>query len=197
MPSPALKDLLPREVQFGGQRFVFLEDRHIYDSTTIATGDTTARFFLTLTGKESSQANFRGDQSLVREDNIFVPLQVSIGPRFRTFSNAEYVVFYGQGNVVFQITSPQKITVLEDRNVNVAPAVALESFDGGSLGVDKAVPWARRFEDRRTFIIPENKIVRGGRNIDFRLEWNEAAGNGLSLDTDVFAEFYGAEYEPA
>jgi len=199
MPTREILDLLPDEVTIPGKkggRFVLLEDRHIYNTLTVTTTDRDKAFFQTLGSDKLSQSNFRGDQSLVREDNIFVPLQVSVFPRLRLFQKLEGLAFFNRGLAVMQIKDPQKITVLEDNLRNLAPAVGWERFTT-ETDINELVPYGRNFRDRRTILIPQNKIVKGGRNIDFSLQWDETAGNGLTVDTEIVSEFYGGEYEPA
>jgi hypothetical protein len=192
MSSRFLKDLFPKTVTFEGINYVLLKDKNIVDTETITPAETQQEFFTTKTAKLRSEANFFGDQSLVREKNLFMVLQLSIYPRFRILTATEWFTFYHFGFFEMKVVEPEKVTVDEDRLVTISPHLGPEQFDSG---FDAVVPSGRNAIDRRTYLINENKFVPGGRSFEFVVNWVEAEGNGLLINTEFCVEIYGAEYE--
>lgn len=192
---PGLLPLLPRGMQFRGRQFRVLKDRHVYDQASIATTDTTQAFFQTTSSKQKSQANFQGDQSLVKEANLFLTLQLQALIRDIEVSHDDWQDFFQKGDFVFKVTVPETVTVDRDRLSAIAPGPDAERFDTTN-DQDAAVDYGREYACRRTYLVGENKIVPGGRAIEFDTNWLEAAGNGLTAAADLSIVFAGGEYEP-
>jgi len=191
----ALLPLLPRGIQFRRRPFRVLKDRHLYDSVDVLTTDISADYFKTAAAKRKSQAIFTGDLSLVKEANIFLVMQIQALIRDRVLTSAEWKAFYNKGWFKFDVIVPETVTVDEDRLSAIAPGPDLERFTT-STDVNEAVDYGRHYVDRRTYMVGENKIVPGGRAIEFTLNWQEAGGNGLTTTTGVSIVFAGGEYEP-
>jgi hypothetical protein len=205
MSSRFLKDLFPKSLTFENHSYVLLKDKSIYDTVTIATGDTRTEYFLSKSGKQFPQANFFGDESLVREKNVFMVLQLSFYPRVRLLDVDEWHSVYHRGFFEMKVVEPEKVTVDEDKLVNISPHIGA-SRTATASGIDEADSAGRNAIDRRTYLINENKFVPGGRSFQFVVTFPEAAasspgaaaaaaGNGLLVSTDFVVELYGAEYE--
>jgi hypothetical protein len=193
----ALLPLLPRKIMFRDRNFRLLKDRNIFDVESIATTDVAKSFFLTLGTKAKSQANFQGDKSLVKEANLFLAVGLQASTRARVITKAEWKVFFEKGFFSWAIIVPETVEVDNDTLAAIAQGPDLERFvDASIAAVDEAVAWGRTYVDRRTFLVGENKIVPGGRAIEFTTNWQEAAGNGLTVATDLRITFDGGEYEP-
>lgn len=192
MPSRFLRDLFPKSVNFEGINYVLLKDKNIRDTETVTPAETQQEYFLTRNTKQRSQANFFGDQSLVREKNLFLILQASFYPRSRFLTADEWYNVYHHGFFEMKVVEPEKVTVDEDILANIAPHLGPEQF---SDAADAVISFGRGAIDRRTYLINENKFVPGGRSFEFVCNWPEAVGNGLLIATDFVVELYGAEYE--
>ena len=203
MPSRFLRELFPESVTFDKKSYVLLKDRSFIDTEEVATGDTRTEFFESKSGKETSEANYHGDQSLVREKNLFMILQLSFYPRIRMLDHDEWLSVYRRGFFELKVSAPEEVTVDEDVLANIAGHVGEKRYisqddHGDSAGLGAI--------DRRTYLITENKFVPGGRSFQFVVNWPEgaasapgaaavASGNGLLVATDFCVEVYGAEYE--
>lgn len=191
----ALLPLMPRGVEFRNRPYRLLKDRHIYDQASVATSDTTEDFFQTLSGKKKSQANFAGDLSLVKEANLFLVTALQAKVRDRVLPRAEALPFWNKGAYVWNVTVPETVVVDEDKLAHIADGPGLEHF---STENDSSLtePNDRCYTGRRTYLVGENKIVPGGRAVEFTAKWEESGGNGLSTATDLAIIFAGGEYEP-
>jgi len=194
----ALLPLLPKTIKFRDRAFRLLKDRHVFDTTPVAVADTSADFFLTVTGKRKSQANFQGDKSLVKEANLYLVVGLQAETRTRVLSSAEWKTFFNQGSFTWSIIVPETVVVDEDYIGAIAPGPDAERFtDASAAAIDEAVAWDRTYMGRRTYLVGENKIVPGGRAIEFSCRWEETGiGNGLTAATDLRVIFAGGEYEP-
>ena len=190
-----LLPLVPRGVDFRNRKFRLLKDRHLFDTEPIATTDTTKQFFVTIGSKRKSQAIFTGDFSLVKEANLFLVIQLQAALRDRVLPKAEYLPFFNKGSFTWNVIVPETVTVDEDRLLHIAAGPA-------AFGNTTATPTdyqsdsSPRYENRRTYLTGANKIVPGGRAIEFIVNWQESGGNGLTATTDLSIVFAGGEYEP-
>jgi len=192
-----LLPLLPKNVQFRERNFRLLKDRHIFDTESIALLDTTKSYFVSMGTKRKSQAIFTGDFSLVKEANLFLPIQLQALPRYAVarapLALAEFPNFWNLGAFQWNVTVPETVCVDEDRLAAIWPGPEVETmvntayfFNGG-----------RHYADRRTYLVGANKVIPGGRAIEFTVNWQETAGNGLvATALDLSIVFAGGEYEP-
>jgi len=188
-----LLPLVPRGVDFRNRKFRLLKDRHVYDTEPISTTDTTKQFFVTIGSKRKSQAIFTGDFSLVKEANLFLVVQLQAYVRDRILPKAEYLPFFNKGAFVWNVIVPETVTVDEDRLFHIAQGPApFGDTDADQYQSDSGP----RYEGRRTYLTGANKIVPGGRAIEFTTNWQETGGNGLTTTTDLSIIFAGGEYEP-
>lgn len=193
MSSTFLKGLLPEEVEFDGVEYVLLKDREIRDSIFIAAADRQAEAFVTRGTKSRAQANFFGDQSIVREKNLFMVLQVQIKPRRRAFLEDEWHDFYERGYYEMAVNLSEKVIVEEDILANVSGGPRPERVTNDPT-VDESYGYGALPENRRTFLVSENKFIPGGRSIQFVMTWPEGV-NGLLVTTEMAVGLYGGEYE--
>lgn len=187
-----LLPLFPRGVDFRGRRFRLLKDRHLFDTEDIATTDTTKQFFVSISSKRKSQAIFTGDFSLVKEANLFLVIGLQALTRDVALTAAIWRTFFNKGAFQWNVIVPETVTVDEDRLAAIAPGPDMYS----SQSADVATSGGTKYEDRRAYLTGANKIVPGGRAIEFNVNWQEAAGNGLSTTTSLSIVFAGGEYEP-
>lgn len=188
-----LLPLIPRGVDFRNRKFRLLKDRHLFDTEDVATTDTTKQFFVTINSKRKSQAIFTGDFSLVKEANLFLAVQLQAFVRDRILPTAEYLPFFEKGSFQWNVIVPETVTVDEDRLAHIAQGpAAFGNTDADTLQSDSGP----RYEGRRTYLTGANKIVPGGRAIEFTCNWQESGGNGLSTTTGLSIIFAGGEYEP-
>jgi len=197
----AMLPLLPRGIDFRNRKFRLLKDRHIFDTESIALLDTTKSYFVTVGTKRKSQAIFTGDYSLVKEANLFLPIALQALPRYaaaRTpLAIAEAPPFWNAGWFQWNVIVPETVTVDEDRLAAIAPGPELQGdydntyiWGGGGNG-------DRSYANRRTYLVGANKIIPGGRAIEFTVNWQETGGNGLvATALDLSIVFAGGEYEP-
>ena len=187
-----LLPLLPRGIDFRNRKFRLLKDRHLFDTEDVLAADTTKSFFVSIGTKKKSQAIFTGDFSLVKEANLFLAIQLQCLIRDRALPNAEWLSFFNKGSFQWNVIVPETVTVDEDRLASIAPGPE----HTGDVDAAAYVPDGARYEHRRTYLTGANKIVPGGRAIEFTLNWQESGGNGLSTTTSVSIVFAGGEYEP-
>lgn len=187
--------LLTRTIDFRTRQFRLLKDKHLYDTESIATTDTSKDFFLSTSGKKKSQALFQGDKSLVKEANLFLPVALQALVRSRRLTPAEWIAFNEKGYFVFAITVPEDVTVDEDAISAIALGPDKERATTAAA-IDEAVAFDRSYQGRRTYLVGENKVVPGGRAIAFTTNWAESGGNGLLSAADLKIVFAGGEYEP-
>lgn len=187
-----LLPLFPRGVDFRARRFRLLKDRHLFDTEDIATTDTTKQFFVSISSKRKSQAIFTGDFSLVKEANLFLVVGLQALVRDVTLTVAIWRTFFNKGAFQWNVIVPETVTVDEDRLSAIAPGPDWYS----SNSADAVTSGGTKYEDRRSYLTGANKIVPGGRAIEFTVNWQEAAGNGLSTTTSLSIVFAGGEYEP-
>lgn len=191
----ALLPLLPRGMEFRGNHFRILKDRHLFDTVSVLTTDTTDSFFVSISTKKKSQAVFSGDQSLVKEANIFLVVGLQAIPRDQNITNAIFKTFFRKGHFSFVCTVPESVVIDEDQLASIAAGPNYEIF-ANTNALDIATDGSRTYVGRRTYLIGENKVIPGGRAVEFTLNWLEAAGNGLGTTTDVTVILAGGEYEP-
>ena len=191
----ALLPLMPKGIEFRGRSFRLLKDRNIFDTETVTAAETSEDFFRSTSGKRKSQANFTGDLSLVKEANLFLVTQLQGLTRDRVLQDSEWKTFFEKGFFRWDVIVPETVTVDEDRVSAIAPGPDIERFTT-QTSIDEAVAYGRTYVDRRTYVAGENKIVPGGRSIEFSTKWEEAGGNGLTADVDFSIIFGGGEYEP-
>lgn len=189
----SLLPLLPREVNFRRRPFRILKDRHLYDTEDVTSADIQKEYFKSAAGKKKSQALFTGDLSLVKEANIFLVMQIQVLIRDRILTKTEWKTFHQKGFFTFSVIVPETVTVDEDRISSIAPGPDIERF---GVPDDAAVNYDRSYVGRRTYMVGENKIVPGGRAIEFVLNWTETGGNGLAATASVSVVLSGGEYEP-
>jgi hypothetical protein len=194
--TPGLLPLLPKSIDFRGRKFRLLKDRHLFDSESVLTTDTSHAFFVTISTKKKSQAIFTGDFSLVKEANLFLVVSLQALIRDRILPSAEWNPFYKKGRFLWNVIVPETVAVDEDRILSIAPGPDLDHYTGGTLAVDNTWAYDRTYYGRRTFLQGANKVVPGGRAIEMTLFWEETGGNGLTATTDVSVIFGGGEYEP-
>ena len=193
-----MRALFQSTIDYRGRKFEALKDRNIRDTESIALLDVSKSMFIQIGTKTKSQANFQGDKSLVKEANVFLPLQVRAYTR-DILTIAEFIVFWFKGYVELKKLVPDTITVDEDNLGNWSTGAVLQPFyDNSAAPVANATPGDQRLEGRRTYIVPENKLFPGGRAVECLVSWQEAGGNGLVVAScDLAIEFYGVEFEPA
>jgi hypothetical protein len=187
-----LLPLFPRGVDFRARRFRLLKDRHLFDTEDIATVDTTKQYFVTIAGKKKSQAIFTGDFSLVKEANLFLVIGLQALVRDVAMTRAVWQTFFNKGSFTWNVIVPETVTVDEDRISAIAPGP--DWFSSNSA--DAATSAGPRYDLRRTYLTGANKIVPGGRAIEFTVNWQESGGNGLTTTTSLSIVFAGGEYEP-
>lgn len=188
-----LLPLLPRGIDFRNRKFRLLKDRHLYDTVDVLTTDTTVQFFVTIGNKRKSQAIFTGDFSLVKEANLFLVIQLQALVRSLVVTGAVWRSLFNNGSFTWNVIVPETVTVDEDRLSAIAPGPDYEQFLSTT---DNAVAAGRTYPDRRTYLTGANKIVPGGRALEFTCNWQEAGGNGLAATTSLSIVFAGGEYEP-
>lgn len=189
----SLLPLVPRGVDFRNRKFRLLKDRHLYDTEQVLTTDATKQFFVTISNKKKSQAIFTGDFSLVKEANLFLVVQLQAFVRDRVLPQAEWTPFFEKGAFQWNVIVPETVTVDEDRLAHIAEGPA--SYTSATTdGVQTS--GTPGYECRRTYLTGANKIVPGGRAIEFTVNWQETGGNGLTATTDLSIIFAGGEYEP-
>ena len=191
----ALLPLVPRGMGFRSRQFRLLKDRHIYDTVSVLTTDTVSPFFVTVSGKKKSEALFAGDQSLVKEANIFLVMGLQATVKDRTLTKAEWLTFFNKGFFNFTCTVPESVTIDEDRLAAIAMGPGLELFNTTSA-LDVAGVFGRQYVDRRSYLVGENKVIPGGRAVEFSLNWLESGGNGLASTAITTVILAGGEYEP-
>ena len=189
-----LLPLLPRTVDFRGRKFRLLKDRHLFDTETLLTTDANKQLFATASGKKKSQAIFTGDLTLVKEANIFLVLQLQALVRSRVLSTVEYEQFWEKGFFTWNVIVPETVTVDEDRLVFINPGPDIRVMTTATAEVALTGAW--QYENRRTYLQGANKVVPGGRAIEFFVNWQETGGSGLTTTTDLSIIFAGGEYEP-
>jgi hypothetical protein len=188
-----LLPLLPRSIDFRKRKFRLLKDRHIYDTEVMATTDTTKSFFVSIGTKKKSQAIFTGDFSLVKEANLYLVMQLQAFVRDRILPKVEYLPFFGKGSFQWNVIVPETVTVDEDRLHHISQG---PSATGDTDADERQSDASPRYEARRSYLVGANKIVPGGRAIEFNCNWQETGGSGLSTTTDLSVIFAGGEYEP-
>lgn len=189
--------LMPPGISFRDRKFRLLKDRHLFDTETIAAADLSKDFFLTGAAKKKSQAIFTGDKSLVKEANLFLCVNHQAEIRTRVLTLAEWKAFFGKGSFRFDIIVPETVTVDEDNLSAIAPGPDVyRRVDAAAAATDQALPFDRSYIGRRTFLVGANKIVPGGRAIEYSVRWEEVGGNGLTAAADLRIIFGGGEYEP-
>jgi len=191
----ALLPLLPKSVRYRGKNYRLLKDKHIFDEEAVATTDTSKDFFKSTAGKKKSQANFTGDLTLVKEANVFLVLQLQALVRDKSLTPTQWQTFFNKGSFLWNIIVPETVAVDEDRFAALASGPDLERFTTAT-GKDEAIAYDRSYAGRRTYLAGENKVVPGGRAIEFTAKWEEAGGNGLGATTSLSIVFAGGEYEP-
>ncbi len=192
-----LRALFKSTIEYRGRKFEALKDRNIRDTESIAKTDVSKSFFVSLGSKQKSQANFQGDKSLVKEANVFLPLQVRAYTR-DLLTITEFFAFWHKGYAELKKLVPDTITVDEDNLANWSTGAVLQPYyDNSAAPVANALPGDQRQEGKRTFIVPENKLFPGGRAIECLVTWSETGGCGTSASHDLVTEFYGVEFEPA
>jgi hypothetical protein len=193
-----LRALFQSVIDYRGRKFEALKDRNIRDTESVATTDVSKAFFLQIGTKTKSMANFQGDKSLVKEANVFLPLQVRAYTR-KVLTVAEFLAFWHKGYVELKKLVPDTITVDEDNLGNWSTGPVMSNFYDASAPsrIADAMPGDQRPEGKRTYIVPENKLYPGGRAIECQIQWQESGGNGLTGAADAVVEFYGVEFEPA
>jgi hypothetical protein len=195
--NAALLPLLPKGVRFRNRNFRLLKDKHVFDTETVATTDTSKDYFKSTLNKKKSQAIFQGDLTLVKEANLFLILQLQALMRGSILTEAEFVGFFNKGSFRWDVITPETVTVDEDRLSAIGTGPDVERFvDNSAAAVDEAVNEDRTYFGRRTYLAGENKIVPGGRAVEFSVKWEEAGGNALAVDRDLSIIFAGGEYEP-
>ena len=162
----------------------------------VATSDTTADYFLSTSSKKKSQYNFQGDKSLVKEANIFLTVALHAYLRNVRPTVSVWQTFFEKGSFAFDVTVPETVRVDEDMLSSITTGPSFEIFNTTNA-LDVAGAWDRSFQGRRTYLVGENKIVPGGRAIEFQTKWEESGGNGLSAAADLRVIFAGGEYEPS
>lgn len=193
--NAALLPLYPKGVDFRNRKFRLLKDRHLFDTENIATTDLTKQYFRSIGTKVKSQAIFTGDFSLVKEANLFLVVQLQALVRDGILTSAEWRTFFNKGAFNWDVIVPETVRVDEDRLSSIAPGPEVQRFTT-QTDLNEAVDYGRLYDKRRTFIVGANKIVPGGRAIEFVCNWQEAAGNGLTAAKDLSIVFAGGEYEP-
>lgn len=196
-----LLPLLPKGMVFRDREFRLLKDRHIYDTVSIATTATTAGYFVSVGTKAKSQAIFTGDYSLVKEANLFLPIQLQALPRYAAarapLAIAEAPLFWNYGWFQWSVTVPETVTVDEDRLAALAPGPELQGDTDNTYIWGGGGPGDRCYQNRRTYLVGANKVIPGGRAIEFTIRWEETGGNGLvATALDLSIVFAGGEYEP-
>lgn len=196
----ALLPLLPRAIDFRKRKFRLLKDRHLFDTESIATTDTTENFFVSVGTKRKSQAIFTGDYSLVKEANLFLPIQLQAVPRYSAsrapLAIAEAPLFWNYGWFQWNVIVPETVTVEEDRLAAIAPGPELQGDTDNTYIYGGGGPGDRAYINRRTYLVGANKIVPGGRAVEFVVNWQETGGNGLASALELSIVFGGGEYEP-
>lgn len=191
----ALLPLLPRGMGFRGHDFRILKDKHVYDTVSVLTTDTTDSYFVSISTKKKSQAIFSGDQSLVKEANIYLVVGLQTIPRDQNITNAIFKTFFRKGHFSFICTVPESVVIDEDQMSAIAAGPNFEIF-ANTNALDIATDASRNYVGRRTYLVGENKVIPGGRAVEFTLNWLESAGNGLATTTDITVFLAGGEYEP-
>lgn len=189
-----LLPLFPRTIDFRGRKFRLLKDRHLFDTATLSTTTTTQSYFVTIASKKKSSAIFTGDFTLVKEANVFLAVQLQALVTDRVLTGAERRTLFNKGWFQFNCIVPETVTVDEDRLSAISPGVDQEVLFTAATEV--AEDGAQEYENRRTYLQGANKVIPGGRAIEFTVNWQEAAGNGLTTTTDLSIVFAGGEYEP-
>lgn len=193
--NAALIPLMPKSLRFRNRNFRLLKDRHLFDTENVATTDVSKDFFKSLGTKRKSQAIFTGDLSLVKEANVFLVVQLQAIIRDGVVIIADWLSFFGKGFFRWDVIVPETVTVDEDMLAAIAPGPWAEPIPGGTA-VDQAVADDRSYMGRRTYLAGENKVVPGGRAVEFAVNWSETGGNGLTAAQDLTIVFGGGEYEP-
>ena len=139
MAHPALLASLPRSLTYRRKNYTLFKDRHLRDTLTVGAATTSQRFFETTSAKQPSEANFYGDLSLVREDNIFLVLQLHAYVRSRILERAELQTFFGFGSYSWRITKPTDEVVSEENLSIIAPGPDCHRVvDSSVAAVDEA-----------------------------------------------------------
>jgi hypothetical protein len=131
----------------------------------------------------------------VKEANIFLVVGLQAIPRDVNQTNAIFKTFFRKGHFSFVCTVPESVVIDEDQLSSIAAGPNFELF-ANTNALDVAVDASRTYVGRRTYLVGENKVIPGGRAVEFTLNWLEAAGNGLTAATDVTVILAGGEYEP-
>lgn len=191
----ALLPLLPRGMDFRKRKFRVLKDRHLFDTVSVGTSDTTTSFFVSISTKKKSQAIFAGDQSLVKEANIFLVMGLQAINRDVDITRAEYKTFFRKGSFNFSCTVPETVVIDEDQLSAIASGPNMEIFSNTNA-LDIAVSADRSYAGRRSYLVGENKVIPGGRAVEFTTSWLESGDNGLAAATELTILLAGGEYEP-
>lgn len=189
-----LLPLFPRTIDFRGRKFRLLKDRHLFDTAILSTTTTTQSFFVTIGTKVKSQAIFTGDFTLVKEANVYLSVQLQALVRDRVLTGSERRTLFNKGWFQFNCIVPETVTVDEDRLEAISPGPDHRVLFTATTEVAEDGGW--QYENRRTYLQGANKVIPGGRAIEFTVNWQEAGGNGLTTTTDLSVIFAGGEYEP-
>lgn len=189
-----LLPLFPKTIDFRGRSFRLLKDRHLFDTQSVATTDGNKPFFVTIGTNKKSQSIFVGDFTLVKEANVFLAVQLQALIRDRVLSTTERNTFYKFGWFQWNVTVPETVTVDEDRLQHISPGPDLRIFTTATAETANDGAW--QYENRRTYLQGANKVVPGGRAIEFNVNWQETQGNGLTTTTGLSIVYAGGEYEP-
>lgn len=157
-------------------RMSLLGNKLIYDTEVVPAGVVQQNFFCTVVGKDRGRANFRGDETLVQERNIFLPRFVrmrSIDPvpersRKNLCSSVLEIRRYNYGKIFSERERVQDILYEPERDV------ATNAFG-------------------KIFELPEAQVIWGGRSIQVALIFSSL----LEKDLELMVEIEGGEYEPA
>jgi hypothetical protein len=194
--NAALIPLMPKTLRFRNRNFRLLKDRHLFDTENVLTTDVSKDFFKTLGTKRKSQAIFVGDLSLVKEANVFLAVQLQAVIRTLQVIAADWLSFFRNGYFRWDVIVPETVTVDEDQLAHISPGPDMEQFPGGTA-TDIAASGDETYMGRRTYLAGENKVVPGGRAVEFSVNWSETGGNGLTAAQDLTVIFGGGEYEPS
>mgnify|MGYP001051264190 CR=1 FL=1 len=172
-----------------------LADRWIYDTENIVTASTEQQYFVTRTGKTIERANFEGDYSIVPEGHVFqlIAQLVCVLRNADAAANTrvtmtDAVELWEQGYMDFAIQGG--ITARENLRYVAGGFDFQAIYEPSNLGASDTVMCGtgdhancRRYE--------LEKIIPGGRSVDYYLRWNGGVTLGTTRATQV--AFYGIQ----
>ena len=166
-----------------------LADRWVYDTIDVATAATETQFFVTRTGKTLERANFEGDYSIVPEGHVF-----------QLIAHVVAVLRDADAAANTRVTMTDAVELWEQGYLDLAIQGAIATrenlkylaggfdfrciYEPSHLGAaDTMLNGTGDHANCRRYEM--EKIIPGGRSIDYYLRWNGGVTLGTTRATHV------------